>query len=76
MGKQNFGMNIREPNPAPESQRAKSPPTSLGEAVHPGAPPPRDRKWPIPSEARVPSDSFTPSSLTGLPLPPDLLGRE
>lgn len=68
MGSQNFGMNIREPRLGTRKAANQIPPP--GEAAYPGAPPPRDRKRPSPSEARVPSDSFTPSSLTGLPFPP------
>lgn len=68
VGSQNFGMNIREPRLGTRKAANQIPPP--GEAAYPGAPPPRDRKRPSPSEARVPSDSFTPSSLTGLPFPP------
>lgn len=58
-------MDIRERNIIPESGVL----TPRGTA-NPGAPPPRDRKRPSPSAARVPSDSFTPASLTGLPSSP------
>lgn len=74
VGSQGFGMNPREPNPVPQMQRTKS--HHQERAANPGAPPPRDRKRPSPSEARVPSDSFTPASLSDRSFPQSLLSGE